>query len=168
MCANTMFLIQLSPNDGMQEYDLLQHIGSNENAFTNPVHGMSFEEYKEWLTQQDLWSRGENLPLGYVGQTCYWLKSDKEVIGFGKIRHALTEQSRMKGGNIGYAIDPKYRGRGYGNVILSLLIQKADELGVEEKLLTVEKSNWASAKVIEKNGGILFHENEFRWFYKIL
>ena len=167
MNKNKPILVQLSPNDGRQEYELLQRIGSNENAFTNPVHGMSFEEYKEWLIQQDLWSRGENLPSGFVGQTCYWLKKDDQVIGMGKIRHALTEQSRKKGGNIGYAVAPEYRGKGYGNVILSLLIQKADELGIKEKVLTVEKYNWSSAKVIEKNGGVLFHENECRWFYKI-
>ncbi len=167
MNDNKPILVQLSPNDGRQEYELLQRIGSDENAFTNPVHGKTFEEFKEWLIQQDLWSRGKDLPAGYVGQTCYWLKKNELVIGFGKIRHALTEQSRKKGGNIGYAIAPEYRGKGYGNVLLSLLIQKADELGIKEKMLTVEKYNWPSARVIEKNGGVLFHENEYRWFYKI-
>jgi len=32
--------------------------------------------------------------------------------------------------------------------------------------LTVEKYNYASKKVIENNGGILYDENEFRWYFE--
>lgn len=30
-------------------FAMLQRIGKEENTFTNPVCGMSYEEYKEWL-----------------------------------------------------------------------------------------------------------------------
>lgn len=160
-------LCKLSPNDGIQQYNLLQQITADDNGFTNPANGLSFEEFKTWLIQQDFWSRGEELPQGYVRQTWFWLMVDEEIVGCGKIRQSLTEQSRVKGGTIGYAIAPNYRGKGYGNLILSLLIQKANELGVVDKVLTVEKYNWASAKVIEKNGGVLYDENELRWYYII-
>lgn len=160
------FLIQLSPVDGESFYAMLQHIGIEENAFTNPVYGMSYEEYQEWLKQQDDWSKGENLPLGYVGQTVFWLMEEGMPIGIGKIRHSLTESSRAFGGNIGYAISSEYRGRGYGSLLLKELLKKADEMGLEEKILTVEKYNYASKKVIEHNGGRLFDENELRWYFK--
>ena len=66
----TIKLIQITPFDGEQYYEMLQHIGRQENDFTNPVHDMNYKEFKVWLKQQDDWSRGENLPQGYVPQTC--------------------------------------------------------------------------------------------------
>lgn len=158
-------LRQLSVSDGMDVYNLLKHIGEEENAFKNPVSKMSYEQFKQWLIQQDSWSRNEDLPSGYVGQTCFWLMDDEVPVAFGKIRHELTPDSREQGGNIGYAVSSEYRGKGYGTTILKLLLQKADELNIKEKLLTVEKFNMASKRVIEKNGGRLVSENPYRWFF---
>ena len=158
-------LRQLTSSDGIDVYNMLQHIEEEENAFKNPVKGMSFDAYKKWLIQQDAWSRGEDLPLGYVAQTCYWLIYDNNPVGFGKIRHELTPASRLMGGNIGYAISSEYRGKGWGTQLLFLLLRKADEMMITEKLLTVEKYNYASRRVIEKNGGKLVSENLERWFF---
>lgn len=160
-----MYLRQLSPSDGIDVYELFQHIGPEENAFTNPVNGMRYNEFREWLVQQDKWSRNEDLPDGFVGQTIYYLVANGLLVAVGKIRHKLTEASRLKGGNIGYAVSNEYRGMGYGTLILGLLLKKADELGVKEKFLTVEKYNPSSKRVIEKNGGTLVSENNERWFF---
>ena len=46
-------LRQLSLENDLTEYNMLQDIDANENGFTNEVNGMSFERYKEWLIQQD-------------------------------------------------------------------------------------------------------------------
>lgn len=164
---NQIRLVKLSPDDGMKHYSILQSISADEGGFTNTAYGLSFEGFKVWLKQQDAWSREENLPVGYVRQTWYWLMIDDVVVGCGKIRQSLTEQSSIKGGTIGYAIAPLFRGQGYGNLILSLLLEKANELCVTDKVLTVEKYNYPSAKVIEKNGGILYNENELRWYYRV-
>lgn len=161
-----VYLRQLSVSDGSDVYDLLQHIGEEENAFKNPVKKMSYDEFKQWLIQQDDWSKNESLPDGYVGQTCFWLFVDNVPVGFGKIRHALTSQSRQIGGNIGYAVSSLYRGKGYGSILLQILLEKAEEMRIEEKLLTVEKFNYASKRVIEKNGGKMVHENNYRWFFQ--
>lgn len=159
------YLRQLSVTDGLDVYNLLQHIGEEENAFKNPVKNMSYDEFKQWLVQQDAWSRNESLPDGYVGQTCFWLMVNNVPVAFGKIRHNLTAASRTQGGNIGYAVSSEYRGKGYGTKILNLLIQKAEEMNIQEKLLSVEKYNMASKRVIEKNGGRLVSENQYRWFF---
>ena len=125
-------LRQFSPNDGVEGYDLLQRIGEMENDFTKPMHGKSYEEYKEWLTQQDAWSREEQLPEGYVGQTCFWLIADNIIVGLGKIRHGLTDYSRKEGGNIGIAIDPNQRGKGLATKFISLLLTKAQKMNIGE------------------------------------
>ena len=165
MKSSNLILKQLSPSDGVNCFHMLQHIEKEENAFTNPVNGMSFDEFKEWLDQQHNWSMGKNLPTGYVGQTIFWLFENDIPVGIGKIRHSLTEQSRKKGGNIGYAISSEYRGHGYGYMLLKELLQKANDMGIKEKILTVEKNNIASKKIIEKNGGTLYDENESRCFF---
>ena len=160
-------LRQFSPNDGVEGYDVLQRIGEMENDFTNPIHGKCFDEYKEWLAQQDAWSREEGLPDGYVGQTCFWLVFDGDIVGMGKIRHGLTARSREEGGNIGIAIDPNQRGKGLGAIFTGLLINKAKEMKVGEILVTVKKNNYPSKKSFEKNGCFVFKETETWWYLTI-
>lgn len=163
---NMIYLKKLSMNDGKDVYEMLNRIGVSENEFTNPVNGMSYSNYVKWLEEQEQWSKGNNLPNGYVIQNIYWLYDDQIIVGIGKIRHSLTPQSRIKGGNIGYAIDPIHRGKKYGIKLLKLLLEKCDELNVVERIATVEKYNYASKKCCESNGGILYDENQYRWFFK--
>lgn len=162
-----MFLQQLSIHDGLNGYELLQRIGKMENDFTNPMHGKSYEEYKEWLAQQDAWSREEQLPEGYVGQTCFWLVADNIIVGLGKIRHGLTDYSRKEGGNIGIAIDPNQRGKGLATKFISLLLTKAQEMNIGEVLITVKKYNYPSKVAFEKNGCIVFKETDDWWYLTI-
>lgn len=160
-------LRQLSPSDGLEGYEILQRIGEMENDFTNPVHGKSYEEYRSWLAQQDAWSREENLPEGYTGQTCFWLMYNNTIVGLGKIRHRLTEQSRLEGGNIGIAIDPPQRGKGFATQFISLLLQRAKEMNIEEILITVKKYNFPSKNAFQANGCKVFKETENWWYLTI-
>lgn len=161
---DTIVLKQLSLSDGVECYELLQRIGEMENDFTNPMHGKSYEEYKEWLAQQDAWSREEQLPEGYVGQTCFWLMADNVIVGIGKIRHGLTDYSRKEGGNIGIAIDPNQRGKGLATKFISLLLTKAQEMNIGEVLITVKKYNYPSKVAFEKNDCIVFKETDGWWY----
>ena len=158
---------QLTVDDGEDVYNMLKRIGREENHFQNPVHDMTFEQYKEWLKEQDDWANERNLPTGYAGQTSFWMYVDGKPVAFGKIRHILNENSRTVGGNLGYAVDPLHRGKGYATIILGELISIANQMGIEEKLLSVEKFNYASKKVIEKNGGYVIKENELRWYFHV-
>lgn len=167
MFKEKYILRQLTPFDGIEFYEMLQHIGRQENDFTNPVHDMNFEEFRVWLKQQDDWSRGENLPKGYVPQVCFWLLADDVPVGFGKIRMGLTEQSRLEGGNLGYAVDTRKRGNGYGSKLLGLLLDKAKELKIYNPLITVKKYNIASKRVAELNGAKLINETEDWWYLEV-
>lgn len=165
--SNEMFIKPLSVGDGIDVYLMLQRIGRNENEFKNTAYGLTEAEFKNWLIEQNQWAMGENLPTGYVPQTIYWLYCGAIPVGIGKIRHGLNENSRKVGGNIGYAVDPHYRGKGYASVFLKLLVEEAKQMNIEERLLTVEKYNLASKRVIEKCNGIVIHENNERWFFTI-
>lgn len=160
-------LRQLSSSDGVEYYELLQNIGRDENDFTNPVHDMSYEGFKTWLKQQDDWSKGDNLPEGYVPQICFWLIEENIPVGIGKIRLGLTEQSRLEGGNLGYAIDLRHRRKGLGSKLLRLLLVKAKELNLRNPLVTVKKYNYASKLVAEHNGGKLIKESDGWWYFEL-
>ena len=84
-------------------------------------------------------------------------KLSKSIIGIIDIRHYLNEE-HFYSGHIGYSISPNLRCNGYGTEILQLGVEKAKELNIEKLLLTCEKSNIASQKVVERNNGIFEKE----------
>ncbi len=114
-------LRRLSVDDGMDVYIMLQEIPKEENGLMNNANGLSFEEYKEWLKRKYAESEQIGIIDGWkVPSTTYWLYADEKPVGFGSIRHFLTDALRKAGGNIGYGIAPKYREKGYGKKILGL------------------------------------------------
>jgi predicted acetyltransferase len=59
------------------------------------------------------------------------------------------------GGHIGYGIRPSARGRGLATWALRSALPHASELRLEKVLITCNDTNLASARVIEKAGGVL-------------
>lgn len=99
---------------------------------------------------------GEGLPEGYVKSTYLWLVDDNEFLGEISIRHSLNDSLLRIGGNIGYGVRWSKWNQGLGSVMLSLALSYArDNLGLSRVLLTCNDDNLGSARVIEKNGGIL-------------
>ena len=99
---------------------------------------------------------GSNLPAGYVKATYLWLVDANEFIGEVSIRHELTDALLRFGGNIGYGIRYSHWNRGLGTMMLSEALDYAqNELSLNRVLVTCNESNAGSARVIEKNGGIL-------------
>lgn len=64
---------QLDINFEQEEYNMLQNIKDGENGFSNSAYKLSYEEYKKWLKKEDGYSRGENLPDGWIPSTTYFL-----------------------------------------------------------------------------------------------
>jgi predicted acetyltransferase len=67
----------------------------------------------------------------------------------------LNPDLEIEGGHIGYAIRPSLRKMGYGTLILTLTLEKARALGLRGVLVTCDTENLGSARIIEKNGGVL-------------
>ena len=85
----------------------------------------------------------------------YWLVRDGRVLAVSNLRHDLNDFLRHEGGHIGYSVRPSERGKGYATLMVKLVLKKAKQLGLERVLITCDKDNVASAKVIQKNGGTL-------------
>ncbi len=145
---------KLCIDDGRDIYEMLQEIPANENGFINPVKGKTFDAYKEWLKKSAESSKQDGVVDGWkVPQTIFWFFENNSPVGFGKVRHFLTDALRENGGNIGYAIRPSARNRGLGKKLLLSLIGESREIGVDKLLLTIRNYNEPSIHVALANGG---------------
>ena len=117
---------------------------------------ISLSHFSTYVARLQEYAIGQDLVLGHVPQSTYWLAVEGEVLlGTIRIRHQLNEQLSGEGGHIGYDIRPSYRGRGYGTRQLGLALPKVQALGLTRLLVTCDTDNHASARIIEKNGGKL-------------
>ena len=128
---------------GLKEYDVFH----GESPTAERIHTLLMKFENE--------SRGIGLPEGWVPSSVFWLVDEGEYIGAGNIRHTLTEPLEKFGGHIGYEIRPSEWGKGYGTLLLKLLLREAARLGIQSALLTCSAANAVSARVMEKNGGVL-------------
>lgn len=115
------------------------------------------DSYEAWLLQiqADL-TRDEG---GFVPATTYFALMDGEVVGTLQIRHKLNDYLLNQGGHIGYGVAPSKRRQGIATAMLRQALVICDGLEIHRVLITCDRDNIASAKTIEKGGGIF--ENEF-------
>ena len=134
--------------------DLLDDQGQAGEVFFDPaLPRKDFEAYLRELSQMSL---GVDLPAGVVPMNTYWLVNpDWVILGVSKLRHRLTPSLEMHGGHIGYYIRPSQRMKGYGSLILALTLEKARARGIQRVRITCDTDNVGSARIIEKNGGVL-------------
>jgi predicted acetyltransferase len=101
------------------------------------------------------WSLGEDLPAGWVPVTELWYVEADEFLGQLSIRHHLTPELRLVGGHVGYDVRPSARRRGHATEMLRQALPIAKQLGIDPALLTCDRTNIASRRVIERCGGTL-------------
>jgi predicted acetyltransferase len=155
---------RLSPGDGMDIYDMLQEIPKDENGFMNGCNGKDYGAYQRWLTKSAAVANGQGLEAWMVPQSVYWLLIDGMPAGMGKLRHKLTDKLREEGGHGGYAVRPSCRGKGFGTLLLRLLLEEAKELRIDRLLLTVQNHNTPSLRVALANGGVIERVDDKRHF----
>lgn len=149
---------KISSTDGEAERKFLLQFPEEENGFERPGKGEDLNAtsgFTEFIQDRLNQENGIGLKDGYVPQTTFWILSDGQLAGIGKVRHSLNDNLRKHGGHIGLAIAPEFRGRGIGTEGLRLLVEYARSLGQDKILVTNNKDNWASRRAAEKNGGVL-------------
>ena len=114
------------------------------------------QDFPAFLGKLDDQAKGRNLSPGIVPMDTFWLiKDGKVVLGESRLRHRLTLALEVEGGHIGYTIRPSARRQGYGRLILSLTLKKADARGLRRVMVTCDDDNIGSRRIIEANGGVL-------------
>ena len=122
-------------------------------------NGWDPASFQDYIQRLDNISRGVDVDPGRSAETTYWLiEDDKCIVGVCRIRKRLTADLLQEGGNIGYEVPPSKRRRGCGTELLRLSLAKANELGLTRVLVTCDKANEPSRKIIERNGGTLDSE----------
>ncbi|WP_226577680.1 GNAT family N-acetyltransferase [Halobacillus litoralis] len=163
----SLHLKALTKWDGRMIYEMLQEIDDNDHGFKNEVKGKTYEEYGEWLSKNEQFSRGSGLETWMVPQTIYWMYYDQTPVGYGRIRHWLNDNLKENSGHIGYAIPLSQRGKGYGNEILRLLIHECYDLKINPIQIGVNPSNKPSNKIVKRNGGVLHKVSKTKNIYHI-
>lgn len=88
--------------------------------------------------------------------TFFCLDTDRNIfVGAVNIRHRLNAGLLRSGGHIGDGIRPSERGKGLGTAMIALALAECDKLGIKDVLMCCDDDNIASARTIEKNGGVL-------------
>lgn len=121
--------------------------------FASRRNNMSFEDL---MINWDENKTEKAYEKGFVPATLYFLVDDtNRIIGSLHFRHELNEKLLVDGGHIGYGIRPSEREKGYACYMLGLALRITKEKGYKRVLVTCDQVNMASARTIEKNGGLL-------------
>lgn len=115
-------------------------------------------DFEDYLRRMRILAKGENIPADEVPRNTYFLFCGGKIIGRSEIRRELNAELEIIGGHIGADIRKSERKKGFGVLILKLTLEKAKSLGLERVLITCDKNNVASAKTIEKCGGVFDRE----------
>ncbi len=115
----------------------------------------AFESWDDYVESLDRQARGADIEPGRVPASLLVATVDDKIVGRSSIRYALNDYLAVIGGHIGYAVLPEFRGHGFATEMLRQSLVIARSRGVDRVLVTCDDDNYASARVIEKCGGIL-------------
>ena len=146
---------ELALNDFRREFE---QAGEEHIPGFLPMSDWTFAETVDGLAA---WARGALLPEGWVAGTTLFLVDGGRILGVVNLRHRLAGTLREFGGHVGYSIRPSERGNGYATRMLEHIMSLARGMGIERLLVTCDPENVASARVVEKCGGVFEDETFF-------
>lgn len=151
------------PEESNRE-DVLSFYSEIEKSGGECIGIGNYKDFDSWLVGMKNRHTGKNLPEGYVKENFWLCYENGEMIGVFSLKFELTEFLSNYGGHIGYAVRPSKRCRGLATQMMAQGLEIAGKLGVERVLCVCDDDNYASEKVIVKNGGVfensLYDEDE--------
>ena len=127
----------------------------------------------EWVRFVENTKYKETVTPGFVTAHTFFALDNDKIVGVINGRHELNDYLLNFGGHIGYSVRKSERRKGYGKKMLIYTSEFLFSLGLDKILITCDKKNTASRRIIESCGGILENEliEETRttlryWIYK--
>ncbi|MEU9836234.1 GNAT family N-acetyltransferase [Streptosporangium sp. NPDC048047] len=108
--------------------------------------------FAAWVAR--LTGESDQADAGRVACAYRWIVEGDRVLGGIALRHGGGEVVRRLG-HIGYGIRPSARRRGLATWALGRMLDEARTLGIGEVLIVCAAGNAASARTIERCGGVL-------------
>ncbi len=127
---------------------------AGEHHVYRGLHEVAWEGYPAFLELMSRMKKGGYPTPDVVPTDAYFIEDEGRILGEVYIRHRLTPSLERVGGNIGYKVRPSERNRGAATAALRLALDLLREMGIDRALVTCDDGNTASARVIEKCGGI--------------
>jgi predicted acetyltransferase len=118
------------------------------------LHAIAWQGYAAFYGLLSRMKAGGYPTPDIVPMDSYFIEANGQMLGEMYVRHRLSPHLEKIGGHIGYKVRPTQRNRGIATAALKLALQRLRQLGVERALLTCADTNEASARVIEKCGGV--------------
>ena len=160
-------LKELNMSMGQQEWEMYQDIPGQEPGSTNLCNGLSKEVFPAFLESQ-LARKFQDISIYDTPTETFLLYADSIPVGYIGIRTRINEKWKLWSGNLYFTIRLSCRGMGYGTVMLSLALDRCRKLGMTEVYVNASAGNLPSARVIEKNSGVLQEEIDGSRYYKIM
>lgn len=149
-------LPEISDKSILQEY-MQEHYDNKENSISASL-GLPASEYTDWVAKIH---RNASVGDEEWGKSLLYLCFDNnKLIGLLSIRYELPENLVEVYGHIGYGVRPSERNKGYATTMLRYALSVCREKEKDKAVLGCYKDNVASAKTIQKNGGVLVEEND--------
>lgn len=115
---------------------------------------IAWEGYGAFYNLLDRMKAGGHPTPDIVPMDSYFIEAAGQMLGEIYIRQRLSPRLETIGGHVGYKVRPTCRNRGVATAALRLALKKLAAMGVEQALVTCADTNAASARVIEKCGGL--------------
>lgn len=136
------------------------------HAHGEPRYADALRDPEAYLRRRAQYAAGVALPPDRVQETTFWLVAGEgeltgpapQILAVSGLRHRLTPPLTEVGGHIGYAVRPSARRQGIGTALLGLTLAEARKLGLARVLITCDVTNTGSARIIQRNGGVLEDE----------
>ncbi len=118
------------------------------------------KNYEEWLEEIEKNSDTSVKIPGRVNDATFFYvrEEDDRIVGMANIRYGLNAFLFREGGHIGYSVRPSEQGKGIATELLQDALRFCRFIGLSKVLVVCDKNNPASARVIEKCGGVLEDE----------
>ena len=150
-------LVRLEERYRPQLEDMMaEWTSSGERIIPWAVRKNDYRDFEKYLRELNVTEPRDGL---VPDVTFFALDTERDLFaGAVNIRLELSERLLFDGGHIGDGIRPSERGKGFGTELVRLALEECGRRGISRVLMVCDRDNRASARTIEKNGGVL--ENE--------
>ena len=152
------FVLVLPTTEHKQQYEeMMDEWEAHKGGWFNPGALRRYSNsqkrtvtYTEWLKWID--------DGRAAGQELYFFMNNGTILGAISIRPKKNVPNIGTDGHCGFGIRPSERKKGYATKMLNMALPIMKQHGIDPVVITCDKENIGSARVIINNGGVLVDE----------